>query len=72
MTGPDRQGFNRIAWDLRELAGAGADEGQDEGNQEEERDEELVDVEPGTYTVRLMAGGTEMTRTVTVVPDRRK
>ena len=72
LTGPKRQGFNRVAWDLRRVAGAGGSEGQGEGDQEDEGEEELVDVEPGTYTVRLMAGGTEMTRTVTVVPDVRK
>ena len=29
-------------------------------------------VEPGEYTVRLVARGTELSQTVTVIPDKRR
>jgi photosystem II stability/assembly factor-like uncharacterized protein len=67
LVGPDRQGFNRIAWDLRTPADSTAS-----GGEEEERRQEMIDVEPGPYTVRLTARGKEMDRTVTVVPDKRR
>ncbi|MGM0669275.1 MAG: hypothetical protein ACQET1_06115, partial [Gemmatimonadota bacterium] len=72
LTGPARPGFNRIAWDLRKVEEPEGDEGEEERQEEEEeRREVLVDVEPGAYTVRLRARGVEMSRTVTVVPDKR-
>jgi len=66
LEGPDRQGFNRIAWDLRKEV-----ENQDTTGEGERRRPEMEDVAPGPYTVRLTARGKETTRTVTVVPDRR-
>jgi len=68
LTGPDRQGVNRIAWDLRR-APADAEEEAEESSRRRPR---LEDVEPGEYTVRLVTRGQEMTRTVKVVPDKRK
>lgn len=72
LTGPDRAGFNRIAWDLRRVANTAAEKDEEEEQEEgEEDEEELVEVEPGRYTVRLLARGREMEETVTVVQDRR-
>lgn len=69
LTGPDRPGFNRIAWDLRRAADSVASEGErgSEGGRQE-----MTDVEPGSYTVRLSARGGEMAQTVRVVPDKRR
>ncbi len=66
LSGPDRPGFNRIAWDLRKTV-----ENPDTTGEEERRRPEMEDVEPGRYTVRLTARGKEMTRTVAVIPDHR-
>jgi hypothetical protein len=67
FTGPDTQGFNRIAWDLRMTADSAAS-ASDEGR----RRPAMTDVEPGQYTVILTAHGREMTQPVMVVPDRRR
>ncbi len=67
LTGPDRPGFNRIAWDLRRAADSAAS-----GGGEERERQQLTDVEPGSYTVILSARGREMTQTVRVVPDKRR
>jgi photosystem II stability/assembly factor-like uncharacterized protein len=67
LSGPDRQGFNRIAWDLR----GGADTASSAG-EEGRRRATMTDVEPGQYTVKLTARGREMVQTVTVVPDKRR
>lgn len=68
LSGPDRAGFNRIAWDLRtppdSTEGASAQEGR--------RRPQLEDVDPGEYTVKLMTRGLERIQTVRVVPDRRR
>jgi hypothetical protein len=73
LTGPDRSGVNRIAWDLRRIQAQPEAEGAARGQEEEEeRPRRLVDVDPGAYTVRLVARGMELTRRVTVVPDRRR
>lgn len=69
MEGPDRAGFNRIAWDLRRTV----EEPETEEEEEQERRRpELEDVEPGVYTVRLMARGMELSRAVRVFPDKRR
>jgi hypothetical protein len=68
LTGPDRQGVNRIAWDLRMTA----DSTEASAGGEEDRSPPLVDVDPGQYTVKLKARGREMVQTVTVVADRRR
>jgi hypothetical protein len=68
LTGPDRQGFNRIAWDLR----IPADTTESPGPQQGRRRLQMNDVEPGQYTVKLLARGQEMVQTVTVIPDRRQ
>jgi hypothetical protein len=68
LTGPDRQGFNRIAWDLRRAA----DSTEAAGGGQGPRRPSMADVEPGEYTVKLIARGGEMSRTVTIVPDRRR
>jgi hypothetical protein len=68
LTGPDRQGFNRIAWDLRRAP----DSTESAGGGEARRRPSMTDVEPGEYTVKLTARGGEMIQTVTVVPDRRR
>jgi photosystem II stability/assembly factor-like uncharacterized protein len=68
LSGPDRQGFNRIAWDLR----MAADSTVASTGEEEDRAPRLVDAEPGRYTVRLKARGRELIRTVTVIPDGRR
>jgi hypothetical protein len=70
LSGPDRPGFNRIAWDLQMVEEE--EEGDEEAQEEEERRERLVDVEPGAYTIRLTARGQAMTQTLTVVPDKRR
>jgi hypothetical protein len=67
LDGPDGQGFNRIAWDLRRPADSAA-----AGGEEQRRRPEMIEVEPGRYTVRLTARGKEMAQPVTVVPDRRR
>ena len=67
LTGPDEPGFNRIPWDLRRPADSAAS-----GGGEARRGPEMIEVEPGRYTVRLTARGREMAQTVTVVPDRRR
>lgn len=72
LSGPDRPGFNRVAWDLRKVEEPEEDEGGEEGQEEEERREQFVDVEPGTYTVRLTARGRSMTQPVAVIPDKRR
>jgi hypothetical protein len=68
ITGPDRQGYNRIAWDLRKRV-----EPEATGNQESprRRGPPREDVEPGTYTVKLVARGMELVQTVSLVPDKR-
>jgi hypothetical protein len=67
LTGPDRQGINRIAWDLR----MAPDTTDTQAGEETRRRPSLVDVEPGLYTVKLIARGRELLQTVMVVPDRR-
>jgi hypothetical protein len=71
LAGPDRQGFNRIAWDLRMPAPSPTDSAGASAGEEQRRRPEWVDVEPGEYTVKLTARGLEMVQTVTVVPDKR-
>ena len=68
LKGPDRKGFNRIAWDLR----MPADSTEASAGEEDRRRPALTDVEPGRYTVRLMTRGKEMVQPVTVVPDKRR
>jgi len=73
LTGPDQQGFNRIAWDLRmtpDSTQAAAAAGPPAGFRR--RGPQLVDVDPGDYTVKLTARGQELVQTVTLVPDKRK
>jgi len=67
LTGPDRHGFNRIAWDLRKPA-----EEEPAGEGQRPRRPAFEDVEPGKYTVTLSARGVEVSQNVTVVPDKRK
>jgi photosystem II stability/assembly factor-like uncharacterized protein len=67
LTGPDRPGFNRIAWDLRQ-SGEAAESAAGQGR----RGPSMTDVEPGPYTIRLTARGKEMVQTVRVVPDKRR
>ncbi len=67
LEGPDRPGINRIAWDLRIMPDSvGAEE---EGRSRRPR---LVNVEPGRFTVRLLARGLETDQAVIVVPDKRR
>jgi photosystem II stability/assembly factor-like uncharacterized protein len=67
LSGPDRRGFNRIAWDLRKpVEDASAGEGP------RPRRPSFEDVEPGEYTVVLTTRDVEMRQTVTVLPDKRK
>lgn len=68
LTGPDRPGINRIAWDLRMAPDSTASDGQ-EGRP---RRPTMNDVDPGDYTVKLLARGIELTQTVTVIPDKRR
>ncbi|MFC1659885.1 hypothetical protein ACFL3S_00285 [Gemmatimonadota bacterium] len=68
LAGPDRAGFNRIAWDLR----MPADSTESPVGEEEARPPDPVEVDPGQYTVKLSARGRELVQTVTVVPDRRR
>jgi photosystem II stability/assembly factor-like uncharacterized protein len=68
LTGPDQQGFNRIAWDLRMPEDTPE---TPEGN-ENRRRPSMEDVEPGDYTVKLTTRGREMVQTVTVIPDKRR
>ncbi len=68
LAGPDRQGFNRIAWDLRMTADSTEAPAAEEGR----RRPTMTDVEPGEYMVKLTARGREMVQTVTVVPDKRR
>ncbi len=72
LPGPDRQGFNRIAWDLRMVADTAVSPGEEEETQGQRRRPQMTDVEPGSYTVKLIARGAELIQTVTVVPDRRQ
>lgn len=68
LAGPDRQGFNRIAWDLRMTPDSTAVSAGDQGR----RRQAMTDVEPGQYTVKLTARGRELVQTVTVLPDKRR
>ena len=68
LAGPDRQGFNRIAWDLR-MTPDSTEVPPPEGGR---RRPQLVDVDPGEYTVKLTARGLELVGAVMVVPDRRR
>lgn len=75
LDGSAHPGINRIAWDLRkteETTEPGKEGDEQEAGEEGEKRPELVDVEPGIYTVQLTVQGREMTRTVLVVPDRRR
>ena len=67
LSGPDRPGFNRIAWDLRMTPDSTETPAGGGGG----RRQAMTDVEPGEYTVKLTARGMEMIQTVTVVPDKR-
>ncbi|MGD2122576.1 MAG: hypothetical protein PVJ76_12565 [Gemmatimonadota bacterium] len=71
MSGSDRQGFNRIAWDLRRMTDSTDSTGGSEGPQGARRRPQMTDVEPGQYTVKLTARGLEMVQTLTVAPDKR-
>jgi photosystem II stability/assembly factor-like uncharacterized protein len=68
LTGPDSPGFNRIAWDLQMTP----DSTEAPPPQGSRRRPQLVDVDPGEYTVKLTARGVELVQTVMVVPDRRR
>jgi photosystem II stability/assembly factor-like uncharacterized protein len=68
LSGPDGQGFNRIAWDLRRTT----DSTETSAGEEGRRRPNMTDVDPGKYTIKLKARGTEMVQTVTVVPDKRR
>lgn len=68
LTGPDRQGFNRIAWDLRMTE----DSTDTPEGDENARRPSMVDVDPGEYTVKLTTRGRELVQTVMVVPDKRR
>src|SRR2546425_5710076 len=66
LQGPDRKGFNRVAWDLRyPLAFA---PGDDESWFGPPRGPFVV---PGRYTIKLQARGRELTETVDVRVDPR-
>ncbi len=67
LTGPDRRGFNRIAWDLQTPADT-----TDASGREGRRRPSMTEVEPGEYTVKLTARGTELVQRVMVVPDKRR
>ncbi|MFC1791096.1 hypothetical protein ACFL0I_01345 [Gemmatimonadota bacterium] len=67
LTGPDRQGFNRIAWDLRMTADT-----TDSSGEGSRRRPTMTDVDPGRYTVRMTVRGIEMVQTVAVIADRRR
>lgn len=67
LSGPDRKGFNRIAWDLRMAPDTTAASPSGEGR----RRPTMTDVAPGTYTIQLTTRGMELIQTVTVVPDKR-
>lgn len=64
---PAKPGLNRTAWDLNE-DGPVKWKGTFKQNQGAETGAEVV---PGTYTVRLLAGGTTVTSTVEVKADPR-
>ncbi|MFC1556219.1 WD40/YVTN/BNR-like repeat-containing protein [candidate division KSB1 bacterium] len=67
IEGPDKQGFNRIAWDLRvEL------DSDNENQQRGRRGPRMRDVDPGSYTVQLIARGKELSQSLKVVSDKRK
>ena len=68
LTGPDRPGISRVAWDLRMAPDSAASAGQ-EGRP---RRPTMNDVEPGEFTVKLTARGRELTQTVMVIPDKRR
>ena len=68
LAGPDRQGFNRIAWDLRTTPDSTEASAGEEGG----RRPAMVEVDPGQYTVKVMARGRELVQTVTIIPDRRR
>jgi photosystem II stability/assembly factor-like uncharacterized protein len=67
LSGPDKKGFNRIAWDLRMTPDTTAAPTGGEGR----RRPTMTDVDHGTYTIRLTARGLEMIQTVAVVSDKR-
>jgi hypothetical protein len=67
LNGPDRQGSNRIAWDLRMESDTATGAGE-----QGRRRPTMTEVEPGGYTVRSTARGGEPVQTVTVVPDERR
>jgi photosystem II stability/assembly factor-like uncharacterized protein len=71
LSGPDRRGVSRIAWDLRQAA-EDPSEGEGGGPQQGRRRPQMTDVEPGQYIVKLIARGAELTQPVTVVPDKRR
>ena len=68
LTGPDRRGFNRVAWDLR----TPADSTGTPAGEEDDRRPRLEEVDPGRYTIRLTARGQALIQTVRVIPDRRR
>lgn len=68
LAAPARQGFSRIAWDLRtpgDTADASAEAPEDQPPS-------MVEVNPGSYRVKLSVGGKEWMQTVKVVQDSRR
>jgi hypothetical protein len=67
LTGPMQSGFNRVAWDLRVPS-----EPETPAGGQGRRRQAMNDVDPGQYTVKLVARGLELTQAVRVVPDKRR
>jgi photosystem II stability/assembly factor-like uncharacterized protein len=72
LRGPGAAGINRVQWDLRGDRPAGAPAGGGGGGGGFQFQQVLLGppIGPGTYLVRLRAGGRELTRTVDVLEDR--
>jgi hypothetical protein len=65
MEGPAAAGLNRVVWDLRETSLFG---GPEEGGR---NNPEGLEVLPGTYGIRVRAGGAESSNQLEVLPDPR-
>ena len=69
MRGTNEAGINRVRWNLRADPPRPAD-GQQGGAQQGGGQQQGPAVGPGTYVVKLSAGGKDVTRTVVVEEDR--